>query len=71
MKTIFKGYIGEEVKILSRTLGLHETDTFDSLLEEKVKEYQKVHGLLDDGIVGPLTWFPIMMDNRLQEHYRP
>ena len=71
MKTIYKGYIGEETKILSRTLGLYETDTFDSLLEEKVKEYQKAHGLLDDGIVGPLTWFPIMMDNRLQEHYRP
>ena len=71
MKTIRLGYIGEEVKILSRTLGLHETDTFDLWIEEKVKEYQKTHGLEDDGIVGPLTWFPIMVDNRRLEHYRP
>lgn len=71
MKTIYLGYVGEEVKILSRTLGLPETALFNLDLEEKVREYQKTHGLQDDGIVGPKTWFPVMVDNRFLEHYRP
>lgn len=65
MKTITQGYIGPEVEIICKTLGLHEDNTYTARIEEKVKEYQGAHGLKVDGVVGPLTWFPLLYDHRL------
>lgn len=56
MSTIKKGSRGEEVKTLQRKLNLYPDGIFGKLTEEAVKEFQKVHKLTADGIVGAKTW---------------
>ena len=51
-----KGSRGDGVKLLQRTLHLYEDGIFGPLTEEAVKEFQKSHGLVADGIVGAKTW---------------
>ena len=64
MKTIRLGYIGPEVEIICKTLCLPEKNEYTQDIEEKVKEYQKVCGLKDDGIIGLNTWFHLLPDYR-------
>lgn len=51
-----KGYTGKDVKTLQKLLHLHEDGIFGKLTEEAVMEFQREHGLTDDGIVGDETW---------------
>lgn len=51
-----KGSRGDEVRALQKALHLYEDGIFGVLTEEAVKEYQKTHGLVADGIVGDKTW---------------
>jgi peptidoglycan hydrolase-like protein with peptidoglycan-binding domain len=37
-------------------LGLSRTDRFDGLTEAAVRQCQREHDLVPDGIVGPRTW---------------
>ena len=60
------GSTGERVARLRERLGLAPGDKFDAPLAAAVKEYQKVHGLKDDGIVAGGT---IASLNRGAEHY--
>lgn len=46
------GDTGERVTLLRERLGLPEGKVFDEALSNRVDEYQRVHGLKDDGIVG-------------------
>ena len=55
METLKKGSRGEQVKILQRHLDLLDDGIFGVLTEEAVKEFQKSHGLVADGIVGADT----------------
>lgn len=64
MKTIKLGYSGPEVEIICKTLGLRIQNEYTQDIEEKVKEYQKVCGLKDDGIVGLNTWFHLLPSYR-------
>jgi putative chitinase len=50
------GSKGDDVKKLQIKLGVESTGTFGSKTETAVKEWQKKHGLKDDGVVGDVTW---------------
>lgn len=61
-RMLCKGMIGKDVIVLqailsAREWGVDGTDgIFSSLIEEKVKDFQKANGLAVDGIVGWKTW---------------
>jgi peptidoglycan hydrolase-like protein with peptidoglycan-binding domain len=61
-RVICEGMKGPDVEVLCALLKAREyqvyyiTPEFGSFLTEKVKKYQTENGLVDDGIVGPLTW---------------
>ena len=50
------GAVGENVKLVQRSLGLNEDGEFSLLTEQAVKEFQQRSGYEPDGIVGPQTW---------------
>ena len=56
METLKKGSKGEDVKVLQRALGITDDGDFGPGTEKAVKEFQKNHGLVADGIVGNKTW---------------
>jgi len=60
------GATGERAALLRQRLGLPEGTTYDAGVEAKVKEFQAVHGLKDDGIAGAGT---IDALNRGAEYY--
>lgn len=45
------GYLGEGIKFLNR-----RNEKLDSVLEKKIKRFQKEAGLAEDGWAGPKTW---------------
>jgi len=49
------GSKGPEVKRIQEKLGVEPTGTFGPKTESAVKAWQKINGLKDDGIVGPIT----------------
>ena len=58
-----KGNRGKNVKTLQRILHLYEDGIFGALTEEAVKEYQRQHGLIADGIVGDKTWASMLLQS--------
>jgi peptidoglycan hydrolase-like protein with peptidoglycan-binding domain len=61
MPTVKKGDSGDAVRILQRLLVYHGITVtvdgiFGSVTETKVKAFQKVRKLKEDGIVGSMTW---------------
>lgn len=56
MKTIKKGSIGEDVKILQKALNVMVDGNFGTKTENAVKVFQLSKGLVADGVVGPKTW---------------
>ncbi len=52
---------GEEVKKLQEKLGLKADGVFGLKTEKAVKDWQRDHGLIPDGIVGTATWDSIFM----------
>jgi hypothetical protein len=50
------GSRGESVKTLQSRLGVRPTGWFGPVTRRKVRAYQRAHGLVADGVVGPLTW---------------
>lgn len=56
MQTIKKGSRNEDVKFLQSLLFLKQDGIFGELTDEAVREFQKEHNLVVDGIVGPKTW---------------
>lgn len=55
-ETIKKGSQGVSVEALQEKLSLPKDGKFGSITEDAVIKYQSAHGLVADGIVGPLTW---------------
>ena len=53
--TLKPGSTGDRVAALRTRLGLTGGDSYDETLAAKVKEFQAVHGLKDDGIAGSGT----------------
>lgn len=54
-RSMRKGNHGERVMQLRARLGLAESDLFDDGVDAAVRDFQRHHGLIDDGIVGPKT----------------
>lgn len=50
------GSKGNVVKVLQSHLGIYADGHFGKGTEAAVKTWQKENGLVDDGIVGPITW---------------
>jgi len=55
------------VRVLQNLLGISETGIFDLNTLTSVKSFQKINGLVPDGIVGPITWKSLDYDPR--EYY--
>jgi murein L,D-transpeptidase YcbB/YkuD len=53
--TLKSGSTGERVAMLRTRLGLSGGDSYDAALAARVKDFQSVHGLVDDGIAGAGT----------------
>ena len=61
MRTLIKGSTGDDVRILQQALTDAGFKTgvdgnFGAGTEKAVKDFQKAHGLVDDGVCGPKTW---------------
>lgn len=69
--TIRKGSKGEDVKFCQQLLLDNGYDVGPSGIdgdygrktEEAVKKFQKANGLVEDGVVGPMTWSKLMEDD--------
>ncbi|NPV70282.1 MAG: peptidoglycan-binding protein [Firmicutes bacterium] len=59
LPTLKKGMVGGAVPLLAAALRL-QRDVFDDALDGAVRDYQREHGLVVDGIVGPKTWGSII-----------
>lgn len=55
-QTLRRGASGPLVSTLRSLLGVQGDDRFDAVVEARVRQFQRRHQLLPDGIVGPLTW---------------
>ena len=60
MQALRKGSKGEDVKKLQQALGIHADGIFGIITENAVKSFQKINGLVVDGIVGAKTWEKIL-----------
>ena len=58
--TLRRGSTGEPVNDVQRKLGVTASGTFDAATEAAVRQFQRNHGLLPDGIVGPRTWATLL-----------
>jgi peptidoglycan hydrolase-like protein with peptidoglycan-binding domain len=57
--TLRRGSRGQLVEVLQAALGVETVGNFGPVTEAKVREFQRAHGLVGDGIVGPKTWSAI------------
>lgn len=51
---------GKDVQLLQKFIAAGDDGYFGEHTEEQVKDYQRMRGLVADGIVGPKTWAPIV-----------
>lgn len=66
-RNIEAGSVGNDVALVQRFLGIKpDNGRFGPYTTKRVKEYQKMRGLVVDGIVGPKTWAPILKALGLQ-----
>ena len=56
LQTIRFGSVGERVRIAQRRLGIKDDGIFYTGTRKKVIEYQGLHNLEQDGIIGVKTW---------------
>lgn len=54
--TLRRGALGQFVRMLQLRLGAESDGFFGPKTEVAVREFQRDHGLVPDGIVGPKTW---------------
>lgn len=57
--TLRRGASGELVKSIQARVGVPASGIFDAGTETAVRQFQRDHGLVPDGIVGPRTWATI------------
>ena len=67
--TIKKGDIGEKVKQIQEALQITPDGIFGNMTEQSVKEFQSEEGLEVDGMVGPITWGALGIDNPPKPKY--
>ncbi|TVR98383.1 MAG: N-acetylmuramoyl-L-alanine amidase [Rhodospirillales bacterium] len=57
--TLRRPAAGHLVKLIQAKVGVPETGEFDGVTEAAVRRFQRIRGLVPDGIVGPKTWAAI------------
>ena len=57
--TLRRGATGDLVKTIQAAVDVAATGDFDAATEAAVRQFQRDHGLVPDGIVGPRTWATI------------
>jgi N-acetyl-anhydromuramyl-L-alanine amidase AmpD len=56
-RTLRRGDVGAMVAALGMKLSVSgASETFDGAMEAAVRQFQRQHGMVPDGIVGPKTW---------------
>ena len=58
--TLRRGSRGDPVKLVQTRLHLDADGIFGPATEAAMRQFQRDHGLVPDGIVGPLTWAAIV-----------
>ena len=58
-RTMRRGDTGPDVALLQKDLGVEATGTFGPKTEAAVREFQRSHAMVPDGIVGPKSWAAI------------
>jgi N-acetyl-anhydromuramyl-L-alanine amidase AmpD len=56
-----RGDTGELVKLVQKKVGVTASGSFDGVTEAAVRVFQRDHGLVPDGIVGPRTWATLVV----------
>ena len=59
-RTLRRRATGELVELVQTKIGIAATGRFDGSTEAAVRKFQRDHGLVPDGIVGPRTWATLM-----------
>jgi N-acetyl-anhydromuramyl-L-alanine amidase AmpD len=59
--TLRRGATGDLVGLIQTKIGIPTTGSFDANTEAAVRRFQRDHGLVPDGIVGPRTWATLMV----------
>jgi hypothetical protein len=59
--TLRRGNRGNSVKEIQSKVGVTITGNFDAVTEAAVRQFQREHSLLSDGIVGPRTWAMLLL----------
>ena len=67
--TLRRGAVGDLVRLVQRACGADEDAHFGAKTEAAVREFQRRHELVADGIVGPKTWR--LIDQALQQEQAP
>src|SRR5262249_40069484 len=57
--TLRRGAMGELVKQVQTKVGLAADGIFGSKTEAAVRTFQRTHGLVPDGIIGPESWIEL------------
>jgi peptidoglycan hydrolase-like protein with peptidoglycan-binding domain len=60
--TLRRGSIGGDVELVRTKIGLAPSGAFDADTEAALRRFQRDHGLVPDGIVGPRTWATLMVE---------
>ncbi len=71
MKTVRKGDTGKEVKQVQTALQIGVDGIFENLTDISVRKFQDHNDLDIDGIVGPLTWEALKIDEVKEEEPTP
>jgi N-acetyl-anhydromuramyl-L-alanine amidase AmpD len=58
--TLRRGDTGPLVALVQSRVGVPTTGAFDGITEAAVRAFQRDHGLVPDGIVGPRTWATVV-----------
>jgi peptidoglycan hydrolase-like protein with peptidoglycan-binding domain len=58
--TLRHGSVDADVRLLAARFGVSISKSFGSRLDEKVRYFQRTHGLKADGVVGPATWLKVL-----------
>jgi N-acetyl-anhydromuramyl-L-alanine amidase AmpD len=59
--TLRRGGEGARVELIQTRIGMPATGRFDARTEATLRQFQRDHGLVPDGIVGPRTWATIVV----------
>jgi len=54
--TLRRGAQGKLVKAIQKAVGVNDDGDFGAITEAAVRRFQRLEGLVPDGIVGPKTW---------------